>query len=64
MKGQIEVVLNTEAARKAMNSFQMGFAGEMRGWKILFHKFVYLYNQFPSVDRVEESYNAKKKGIR
>lgn len=63
LQGQIEVVLNTEAARKAMNSFQMGFAGESEGMKDSFQKFVYLYNQFPSVDRVEESYNAKRREL-
>ncbi len=63
LQGQIEVVLNTEAARKAMNSFQMGFAGESEGMEDSFQKFVYLYNQFPSVDRVEESYNAKRREL-
>lgn len=63
LQGQIEVVLNTEAARKAMNSFQMGFAGEREGMEDSFQKFVYLYNQFPSVDRVEESYNAKRREL-
>lgn len=63
LQGQIEIVLNTEAARKAMNSFQMGFAGESEGMEDSFQKFVYLYNQFPSVDRVEESYNAKRREL-
>lgn len=63
LQGQIEVVLNTEAARKAMNSFQMGFAGESEGMEDSFQRFVYLYNQFPSVDRVEESYNAKRREL-
>lgn len=63
LQGQIEVVLNTEAARKAMNSFQMGFAGESEGMEDSFQKFVYLYNQFPSVDRVEEGYNAKRREL-
>ena len=58
LKGQIQVVLNTEAARKAMNSLELDSDEEIED---LYDKFVYLYNQFPSVERVEESYNGKRR---
>ena len=63
LRGQIQVVLNTEAARKAMDSLkiEVGQGIKEPGESAeLYHKFIYLYNQFSSLDIVEETYNLRK----